>query len=1068
MFDWDGTAVASRHEAAKDLAALLDELLRVGVWIVIVTGTNVGHIARQLLPFLTPHGHQQLLICTNRGSEVFRVGRNGQPVRIWLRTASPDEDRVLDAIAEAVRDTLVQSTGLEIQIVYDRLNRRKIDLIPLPEWADPPKDQIGELLRAVESRLRTAGWQEGIAGVVRLAHEVSRQHGLPAARITSDVKHVEVGLTDKGDAVAWVRQEVFQPRNISSHSVLIAGDEFGPIADVAGSDDRMRQELPGAAVVSVGREPNGVPPGVVHLGGGPERFRDLLAAQIALHQQAPAVPEIVPRREIAKTRSTAWLAAALEPPEDPAWCLTERGYRPTLEHEIESRMAISNGFLGVRGSLETPTDASRPRTYVAGLFDTPEGEHAVPSLVVAPDWLRLQIQINGQPLSVDAAATTHHQRTVDFRRGIVISEWHIRHPEGEPMTVHTVRWASLAHRPLAALLATIHLPAPASLTVEASLVPGDRMLEPVRVGPDLTVWQTRHSRQILAIATEARLRSGTRRLLPRESSPLTYRWQWTSSSPSRLVFARMIAVARGNTPDAGASARSALASASQRGLERLFRDHTRAWAERWDASDIVLDGDPWLQQALRFALYHLSSAANPEDERVSIGARALTGDGYLGHVFWDTDIFMLPFYLHTWPAAARALLMYRYHTLQARGAKAARFGYRGAFYAWESTDTGDEATPPLVIAPDGQIIPVRNGTEEVHISADVAYAVWRYWEATHDIPFLLHAGAEILLETARFWASRATLESDGHYHIRGVIGPDEYHESVDDNAYTNVMAQWNLERAMEVAHLLERRWPEHWATLATRLNLDLAELEQWRDVADRLVTGFDPTTGLFEQFAGYFGLEPVDLAAYEPRTAPMDVLLGRERTQRTQVIKQADVVMLLALLEERFAESVQRANFAYYEPRCGHGSSLSPPIHALVAARLGHLDLAERYLRQSAAIDLDDTMGNTAHGVHIGALGGLWQAMVFGFGGLTPDHGSLRLTPRLLPHWTSLRFPVHWRGRTVHIAIQQNPPLTSVTLARGRPLRIAIGAAQHRLLPGETWVCRHAPLQSDAGRKDAP
>ncbi|MER3437114.1 MAG: glycoside hydrolase family 65 protein [Chloroflexota bacterium] len=596
-------------------------------------------------------------------------------------------------------------------------------------------------------------------------------------------------------------------------------------------------------------------------------------------------------------------------------------------------------------------------------------------------------------------------------------------------------------------------------------MPADRTLESVQSAPDLGIWRTRRSHRVLAIATDVELRSGTRRLPPDASTPLTHRWHLTTSSPSRLVFARAIAVSRDGDDTVAVAARSALAKARQHSFRRIFADHTRAWAKRWGASDIVLDGDPWLQQALRFALYHLTSAANPEDERVSIGARALTGDGYLGHVFWDTDIFLLPFYIHTWPAAARALLMYRYHTLPAARAKAARLGYRGAFYPWESTDTGDEATPPLVIGPDGQIIPIRNGTDEVHISADVAYAVWRYWEATHDATFLVQAGAEIVLETARFWASRTTLEADGHYHIRGVIGPDEYHEAVDDNAYTNVMAQWNLERGVETAHLLQRRWPERWADLAPRLHLTADEVEQWQEIAGRLITGFDSVTGLYEQFAGYFGLEQINLAAYEPRTAPMDVLLGRERIQRTQVIKQADVVMLLALLEDRFPEHVRHANFAYYEPRYGHGSSLSPPLHALVAARLGYLEKAERYLRQNAAIDLDDTMGNTAHGVHIGALGGLWQAMIFGFGGITLNQGTLHLTPRLLPHWNSLRFPVQWRGRTVRVEIQ--PPLASVTLERGRPLGVTVAEAHHQLQPGETWVCRYAPLQPEGSRKDS-
>ena len=277
---------------------------------------------------------------------------------------------------------------------------------------------------------------------------------------------------------------------------------------------------------------------------------------------------------------------------------------------------------------------------------------------------------------------------------------------------------------------------------------------------------------------------------------------------------------------------------------------------------------------MRFALYHLNSAANPADERVSIGARALTGDDYHGHVFWDTEIFLLPFYVLTWPEAARALLMYRFHTLDGAREKAAALGWRGALYAWESTDTGAEMTPEQAIGPDRKVIAILCGKQEQHISADVAYAVWQYWQATGDEGFLLDAGAEILLETGRFWSSRARLEADGRHHIRGVIGPDEYHEHIDDNAFTNVMARWNIRRALEVAALLRERWPERWALLAGRLGVDDSELEQWSRVAETMATGLDPVTGLFEQFASYFTLEDVDLADYAGRSVPMDVVLG--------------------------------------------------------------------------------------------------------------------------------------------------------------------------------------------------
>ena len=465
---------------------------------------------------------------------------------------------------------------------------------------------------------------------------------------------------------------------------------------------------------------------------------------------------------------------------------------------------------------------------------------------------------------------------------------------------------------------------------------------------------------------------------------------------------------------------------ARRHVERAIEDvasvvseHRDAWRARWKASDLRIEGDPAAQRALRFAIYHLLSAANPQDDRVSIGARGLSGAAYKGHIFWDTDIFMLPFFILTYPEAARALVMYRYHTLAAARAKAARLGHRGAFYAWESADSGEEVTPPFVIAPDGQIIRILTGEQEQHISADVAFGVWNYWQATGDDRFLVEAGAEILIETARFWASRAEREEDGHYHIRGVIGPDEYHETVDDNAYTNGLAQWNLEAAAEIANLVAERWPGPWQALSRQLGIEPDEPRRWQHVARDLYTGFDEHTGLFEQFSGYFGLEEIDLAAFVPRTAPMDVLLGRERIQRSKIIKQPDVVMLVHLLWERMPPEVRKANFEYYEPRCGHGSSLSPAIHAIVAARLGDTALAERYFRQAAEIDLTDNMGNAAGGVHAGALGGLWQAAVLGFAGLRFCGERPELCANLPPSWRSLSMRFQWRGRWHELALPE-------------------------------------------------
>ena len=284
-----------------------------------------------------------------------------------------------------------------------------------------------------------------------------------------------------------------------------------------------------------------------------------------------------------------------------------------------------------------------------------------------------------------------------------------------------------------------------------------------RLDQDLGVWRTEHSGKGLAMAAASSLQIDGHDLPPTALGQLQWSWSWKTRAGQIVCFERAVAVARSDTKglDPSRGARDKLGAARRLGWRGVVAEHAAAWASRWQCSDVEIDGDAAAQQALRFAVYHLNSAANPADEHVSIGARALTGDDYHGHVFWDTEIFLLPFYILTWPEAARALLMYRFHTLDGARAKAARMGWRGALYAWESADTGAETTPDHVIAPDRRVVDVLCGKQEQHISADVAYAVWQYWQATGDEGFLLDAGAEILLETGRFWASRAQPEADG-------------------------------------------------------------------------------------------------------------------------------------------------------------------------------------------------------------------------------------------------------------------------------------------------------------------
>ena len=754
----------------------------------------------------------------------------------------------------------------------------------------------------------------------------------------------------------------------------------------------------------------------------------------------------------AETSASDCLESWLTPTADPAWQLVEGGYDPAREAEIETWFAIGNGLLGVRASRAISRGAtwvtyqhhlnwaSWPRTYVAGLFDTPNVLPPVPGLVPAPDWLRLRIWINDQLLSLRTGELQAHRRTLELRRGLLLTDWVQRQPGGHRVRMQTLRAVSLADRALAMQLLRLAIEGePARVRLEASFEFTGSALDLLRIGREAALWRTAESGKTLAIAARADLHV-ERPIASEHKGALKWTWTWEQEPGKAVDFVRLAAFARGDTDtnDTECRAAQAIMRAETAGWPAVLSSHERAWSERWQLSDIVIDGDAKIQKALRFATYHLISAVNPDDERVSIGARALTGDAYLGHVFWDTEIYLLPFYVFTWPEAARALLMYRFHTLPGARTKAAKLGYRGALYAWESTDTGEETTPEKVIDSEGRLIPVLCGLEEHHISADVAYAAWQYWRATLDDEFFLAAGAEILLETARFWASRATLESDGHYHIRGIIGPDEYHETIDDNAFTNVMAVWNIERGLDAIAALGERWAEHEQCLRKRLALEDAELAHWIDVANGLVRGHHPHTGMIEQFAGYFGLEDIDLSAYASRTAPMDVVLGRARTAASQVVKQADVIALFALLPDLYDRPTQQRNFSYYERRCGHGSTLSPALHALVAARLGEVDMAERYLYQTADIDLDSLTVSSAGGVHIAALGGLWMATVFGFAGFRTLGEELVFDPVLPEKWRSVAFRLQWRGRLINVRIDGRRGTLTTTLERGEPVALRV------------------------------
>jgi trehalose/maltose hydrolase-like predicted phosphorylase len=759
---------------------------------------------------------------------------------------------------------------------------------------------------------------------------------------------------------------------------------------------------------------------------------------------------------------------------DENWVLVKEGFTTIREHEIESLFAIGNGYLGNRGSLAESTVLSAPGTFIAGVFKQSYAPGSVPELMTLPDWSRVSIWIDNCPLSIEQGEVLEHRRVLDLRRGMLWREWRHRDPNGRITRIVAFRLASMSDRHL--LLQSV------SLTPEnySSLVRFETSMEVADglcrlVAPESKARATEATANVLPLALRVPGRGitvafgVTSKLMG--SADVIGKWSLAITEggvaadckinvemQKQYRLDRLISVySSRETPEPFESAMQHSQETIPKGIAACAAEHAREWEARWHITDVEVDGDDSLQRALRFAGYHLISAANPDDSRVSIGARTLSGTAYKGHVFWDTEIYMLPFYIFTHPQSARALLEYRYYTLGAALKKAHAFGFRGAMYPWESADTGEETTPRAVFTPDGDVTTVLNAQMEVHITADVAFGIWRYWDATRDEDFFLRFGAEIMLECARFWASRGEMGSDGKYHIRRVIGPDEYHEDVDDDVYTNLMAAWNLRRGAETASLLRQLWPTRWGELAARLEFADQELTTWSMLADATFTGFDPRTLLFEQFSGYFNKEPVELKSYEPRTAAMDVILGHKQIQQTNIVKQADVILANYLLWDETPSEVCIANFRYYEPRTGHGSSLSPSIHALVAARTGDAHLAEQYLKQASEIDLGNNMGNAAGGVHAAALGGLWQAVVFGFAGARTIPTGLSFAPKLLPHWRRLSFPLQWRGRVLHISIEAGE--IHVAVEGTEPLKLHLeGGSEIDAIPEHEYIATRTKL----------
>jgi len=635
---------------------------------------------------------------------------------------------------------------------------------------------------------------------------------------------------------------------------------------------------------------------------------------------------------------------------DASWTLAVEGIDRRLERAHESLLTVADGVLGTRGSVVVPHPSGDPAALMSGIYArSGSGSH----LLAAPRWHTVSVGDHVRPPI---------RRLLDLRTGVLRQE--IDSADGP---IDVLLFSSLAKPGVAVLRARGPLPGP-RLAGALEPPPGVAYEQGERDG---MTWM-RASAQPASIV--AALHGRVRGRLPRR------------------VLDR-IATYEGTTTGAADHTRALnrLRGARKIGFDALLAEHRRAWASRWEEADVLIEGDPGLQRATRVALFHLMASVADADE-AAVGARGLTGRAYRGHVFWDSDVYVLPFLAATHPAAARAMLEYRIRRLPAALRIARAAGRAGARFPWESARSGEDVTPEHLRDPRGERVPVLTGELEEHIVADVAWAAACYTEWTGDRAFA-----------------------------------DEYHVRVDDNAFTNVMARWNLRHAAQVG--------------AGRT--DEAERRRWLELADSIVDGYDPETGVYEQFAGFHALEPLVIAELAPRRpVAADMLLGHERVSAAQVLKQADVLMLHYLVPDEVAAGSLEPNLNFYEPRTAHGSTLSPGVHAALLARAGRLEQALELLRLAARIDLDDIGENSGGGLHLAAMGSVWRALAFGFAGLRPIGDALSIDPVLAPGWEALELHVRFRGSRVYLRIgpavvkaSADPPV-SVLDADGQRYRL--------------------------------
>jgi alpha,alpha-trehalose phosphorylase len=761
------------------------------------------------------------------------------------------------------------------------------------------------------------------------------------------------------------------------------------------------------------------------------------------------------------------------------WVLRETHLDVSALAHSESILALANGHIGMRANLEEGEPHGLPGTYLNSFYETrplpyPEGGYGYPeagqAVVNVTNGKIIRLLVDDEPFDIRYGDLRRHERVLDFRDGVLRRDVEWVSPAGQAIRLGTARLVSFVHRSIAAILYEVEpLEAGARFVVQSELVANEPL--PAAAGGDPRVGAAAGVQLVSELfGTSGDTRVGLVHRTNSSGLRMAAGMDHVIDGPSgttasasaeedlgrvlvatelepgqRLRLVKLLAYgwsSQRSMPSVRDQVEAALASALRSGWEGLAKGQREYLNQFWERADVELEGDLDLQQGVRFALFHTLQAGARAEQR-GIGAKGLTGSGYDGHTFWDTETFVLPVLTYTLPDSARDALRWRHATLDLARERAGVLGLEGAAFPWR-TIRGQECSGYWP-----------GGTAAFHINAAVADAVRRYIDVTGDDAFERETGLELLVEAARLWRSLGHHDSHGRFRIDGVTGPDEYSAIADNNVYTNLMAQRNLVEAADAAE----RHPER----AHELGVDTEEAAGWRDAAEEMLIPYDTALGLHPQAEEFLEHDVWDFEGTGADRYPLMLHFPYFDLYRKQVVKQADLVLALYLRGDAFSAEEKARNFDYYETVTVRDSSLSACIQAVVAAEVGHLELAYDYFAEATLLDLADIHHNTRDGIHLASLAGAWVATIAGFGGMRDHGGRLSFAPRLPLRLERLGFRLSFRGRCIRVDVDHRE--ARYTLLSGEELEISHHGDAVTVAPDEPVTL---PIPKPAGDRPPP